>query len=103
MFCNRISEASIFELVKNKFSDDAWVTHSSSGQQSASWQLMIDIAKDSNTNWSDDGEYYIEQYPDRTLRSFKVYNPDLDRKVRPSQRQLRNLFEFLTRLEGDQA
>ena len=96
MLRRRISEASIFELVKQKFNRDQWKKQSSEAGL-PTWKLSIDIAE-TGEDWSDDGEYHIQQYNDRTLCSFKVYNPDLNKKIRPSQNQLKNLLRYLTQL-----
>jgi len=96
MLRRRISEAGIFDLVKQKFNRDKWKKELNE-KGFPTWKLSIDIAEE-DSGCNDDSEYHIRQYTDKTLCSFWVYNPDLKKKVRPSQGQLKNLLTYLTAL-----
>ena len=100
MLRRRISEASIFEVVKTKFTTENW--EKSPKQRTPTWELMIDTSR-TNTTTKDlikkeDGEFHISQYADHTLCTFEVYSSNLKKKIRPSEQQLGSLLTYLQQI-----
>ncbi|MFT5618884.1 MAG: hypothetical protein ACI85I_002119 [Arenicella sp.] len=97
MLRRRVSEASIFEVVKNKFTTENW--EKSPEQRTPTWELTIDTSRTDTTTkdlkGKEDGEFHISQYADHTLCAFEIYNSKLKRNIRPSEQQLDNLLTYL--------
>ena len=91
----RISEAGVFELIKQKFPDDLWEKNTDNTEEEPpTWSLNIYLGKEKNAK-----ECQLMRYADKTLYSMEINEDDGDKgNHRPTPKELEKLFDYVVNL-----